>query len=76
MPSASGFRPVILAKPTPARPTRPPGNPTTQPHDDGDLRARVAALEADLAAVMADRRWLVGVIAGLAIDVERIERPA
>ena len=40
------------------------------------LVGRVDAVEADLAALSADRRWIVQTLAALAFDLDRLERLA
>ena len=38
------------------------------------IDARMSALEAEVAALVADRRWLVATLADLAIDVGRLQQ--
>lgn len=47
--------------------------PTARQHPDpGSLEARIIALEADVAALTQDRKWLMELLAGLAVELEEL----
>ena len=52
-------------RPNPARPLERP-----RPQRPGAIEARVFALEADVAALTEDRKWMMQIVAGIAIELE------
>ena len=59
----------------PDGPSSPPRRSTSTNTGTAEpsLEARVAVLEADLSAMIADRKWMIRVISSLIFDVSRLE---